>query len=234
MKDYFPAVEHGAQGSRTGHDLLQGNYESDFPGETMFSFYQVSPDVNWHDHEELQTVHALRNFPQGQLRNLNDSIRDIRAIITRVTHTALEKFSASDRKGGLYFAGHAVHIIQDSFSPSHAVREDVRSQILRDICTYGKRFAGVCYHKKVAIGDDRVWKENFRCTVNPAERDVTCLKDLAQQAVLATAGYLIVLARLESGQENDRATTLGRYFEDESSSVYSGYFRIEPTFLSGP
>ena len=115
-----------------------------------------------------------------------------------------------------YYAGHATHIIQDTFAPPHVTRSGDAVRML-DMCSYGRKVSGVCFH---AVLPDAVAEY-------PA-----FYPTLAGIAANATAGYLSVVADLyanasacKTWDENCETTVrnaLRDWFEPYSSD-YAGF-----------
>ena len=60
---------------------------------------------------------------------------------------------------GIFWIGHATHILQDSFSKAHTLRRAPSFKEIDDICTYGMEFESICFHKNYEdlMHGDRVW-----------------------------------------------------------------------------
>jgi hypothetical protein len=217
----FPNVLFGLNAVDTDNPLVLGNYQSDFPTGKMRDFYNAQ-SADWHNDGGLQQIHSLRGSENGVYRNNYYSCEAQKRTIRTASYKALEAFRSGDRNEGLYWIGHATHVIQDSFSAAHVKREGRR---IVEFCSYGKEFAGTCYHLSVDARD-YVWHQGLgSCTLDPNRRDADCLHDEAKWAVEATQGYLRIMGRLmNSPTELD--PQLNEYFSN-SSFAGQGYFRCE-------
>lgn len=217
----FPNVLYGLNAVDTDNPLVLGNYQSDFPSGKMLDFYNAR-DADWHNDGGLQQIHSLRGSENGVYRNNYYSCEAQRRTIRTASFKALEAFQTGDRDEGLYWIGHATHVIQDSFSEAHVQRDGRR---ITEFCSYGKEFPGICYHLSVDARD-YVWHQGLEpCTINPNRRDEDCLHKEAKWAVEATKGYLRMMGRLISSPA-ELDPPLNDYFSNASFSG-QGYFRCE-------
>jgi hypothetical protein len=217
----FPNVLYGLNAVDTDNPLVLGNYQSDFPSGKMRDFYNAQ-SADWHNDGALQHIHSLRGAENGIYRNNYYSCEAQRRTIRTASFKALEAFQAGDRNEGLYWVGHATHVIQDSFSAAHVNR---KGRQIVEFCSYGREFPGTCYHLSVDARD-YVWHQGLNsCTMDPNRRDEDCLRDEAQWAVEATQGYLRIMGRLMSSP-----TTLDPHLNEYFSNASipgQGYFRCE-------
>jgi hypothetical protein len=189
----YPAIAQGVAGIDSGNSMIKGNFESDFPSNRMQEFHDMPTDdsIDWHNDGRIQHIHSLRNIIGGQALSKQDSCKAIRANIINASRRAVDSYSAGAIEDGRYWLGHATHVIQDSFSNAHTTRsKDDGGRTISDICVYGASFDGICQHSSFD-SHDYVWRDKWSCRFNPNERDIDCLKNEAQNAVHATAAYLV-------------------------------------------
>jgi hypothetical protein len=218
----FPTVLYGLNAVDTDNPLVLGNYQSDFPSSKMRAFYNAL-NADWHNDGGLQQIHSLRGSENGFYRNNHYSCETQRRTIRTASHKALEAFQNGDRNEGLYWIGHATHVIQDSFSAAHVNRDQRR---IIEFCSYGKEFPGTCYHLSVDARD-YVWHQGLgSCTLDPNSRDADCLRDEAKWAVEATQGYLRTMGRLIGRSTTELDTPLNDYYSN-ANVTGQGYFRCE-------
>ena len=143
----------------------------------------------------LQHVHALRNRPAGGIANNLETCQSVGGAIGQALNRAATYLPNGDRYHYHYWIGHALHILQDSYSPAHVLRAGVEGQIVDGFCTYGVRTKGICYHHEVDPRD-RVWRaDSLRCTFDSDQRDWDCLVPAAQYAAVASADLLTELGQ---------------------------------------
>ncbi|MBF0297743.1 MAG: hypothetical protein HQK51_03435 [Oligoflexia bacterium] len=216
--NFYPSVKLGVPAVDTSNQLVRGSYETDFPGNKIKSHYGNVHD--WHNEDHLQSLHFLRKYSIGS--NLYQSCLDGTNLILEITNLAWENYKNGDMNSFNFWLGHACHIIQDSFSPAHARREGPDNKYIVDICSYGKKVPGACFHEKVEVDDDRVWRNSLNCSMNPFNRPFNCLKPLAQSSVNATTSYLVAVARALMA-DKDPAIMVKMFF----SFMGGGYFSCE-------
>ena len=191
----LPPVAEGEHAASSRHPMIRGNFETDFPTQAMFGFYRVDPKVNWHQDGRLQFIHGLRNF-SGQKASSNlGTCLAVRGALVRAAAHALAYFRAGDEDAGLYWSGHGLHILQDSYSPAHAIRDGVQGREVREFCTYSVQFPGICFHTKLDVRD-RIWRQDrLDCALNPEQRSWNCLTEFGQYAAEASLGFLVAIQR---------------------------------------
>ena len=189
----------------------------------MLDYYQLPEGADWQHDPKLQNIHSLRNYPDGQLQSARDACLGVRKLISDATAHALSLYQQRDHDQGFYFIGHATHTIQDSFSKAHGRRTGDDHRSLSEVCTFGREFAGICYHGIGQLPYDRVWFNTLSCALDPGVRNFDCLTDEAKSASRATAGYLYAVFLLLSGRESLVDDVLARTFDHDASNSYSGY-----------
>lgn len=222
--EYFPTVSPVTGGLSTGHPIVQGNYHSDFPNEGILSFYGLSSGSSsgWHDSPHVQNVHFLRNRNEGIFESAFSACLGATENIVRITKKGMDHWREGQVHEGNFWIGHALHIIQDSFSMAHTKRDGHHKKEIVDICTYRHDLPGVCYHPPVSE-DDRIWKNTLPCQTDPGNRGSSCLKDEAREAVMASVGYLLAVARLREGLAQEVDSTLRDYFSGHSFGDHGGF-----------
>ncbi len=225
--DFFPMVEYGDNGVFSDHPIVDGNYSTDFPDTRMKEHYGFTDDMSsseWANHPGLMTIHSLRNQnPDGTLQAKVDAYLEWKGRIFSATKHALTVYQSGNVEEGLYWFGHNLHMIQDSFSPAHTARvskNDIAFMAMTDLNSYGIEVEGIGYHHTVDIGD-RIWANNS-CW-NPSCREWECLRGEAQAASTAGGGYLYVVAELIKGNLTNIDDTLEKYFEGDINIPNSGY-----------
>ncbi|WP_141732175.1 hypothetical protein [Oligoflexus tunisiensis] len=186
----YPSIAKGVAGIDTGNAMVRGNFETDFPSRRMKEFHKMPDNVDWHNDGRIQHIHSLRDFAGGQPLGLRDSCVAIRTNILDAARQAIASYQAGHTEDGQYWLGHAAHVIQDSFSPAHSERHGAGRQLIGNICVYGIDVPGLCKHDSVDVRD-RIWRSKFSCQMDPNNRGYSCLKDEAQDAVNATAAFLV-------------------------------------------
>jgi hypothetical protein len=188
----------------------------------MMRDYYGAFGENWHKSPRLQAMHSLRGYSDDGVESLVDACNSIQDTILEASKTAVEFIMDGSEDEGYTFIGHAAHIIQDSFSAAHTNRSGSDLRGIEDICTYGRKFSGVCYHRDIEIGSDRVWKGSASCTFDPNARGMDCLKPVAVFAVKATAGYLVEMAHLLEDMSIVEPN-LNRYFSEPGEFDLGGF-----------
>jgi hypothetical protein len=230
---FFPTVTSGDSCKGTSNNLLNGDCHTDWPDDNdeLVTYYGVSAS-DWQTDPRVQELHFLRNYPGDQLESAKQTCVNVQGLIVEATKRGLNYWAQNNKERALYWFGHSLHMIQDSFAPPHTRRGGYSDRVLSDVCTYAKEFSGVCYHEKVASGD-RVWSDKLSCQLNPNDRSWGCLVTLAQEAANASTGYLRVVARhIQTNMAGDVAPALNDWYSKASPDVYESYFDCNP--LPGP
>ncbi len=233
----FPKVASGDYGRGTANPIVQGNHATDFPNRIsgkIKAFYgsNASKLSQWHDDGSLQSIHFLRDYPNGSLVSFSTACQTGVSRIINAVKEAQRLHQAGNANESLYFLGHATHIVQDSFAPAHTRRNGDQLRNIADICSYGKDQSGVCKHPKVDfsspedlldLDQDRPWGGGMSCQLNPNDRSWGCLKKEAQAAAKASAGLMIAFARYRNASASDLEAAL-KYNLGNPSDENSGYF----------
>jgi MYXO-CTERM domain-containing protein len=225
--NFFPALASGADGSNTSNWLMKGGYATDFPDSVMSTKYGVSVG-DWDLWPDLQDLHFLRNWVGTDgVESAREACLSALAHVVEASGWAVYAWQLADQNAGLYWMGHATHVIQDSFALPHTDRSGTLYRKLDAVCSYGRQVSGVCFHQSPDVGD-RVWNSNFLCQIDPSNRSWDCLLGEAQAAALATAGYLRVMGRyLIGGATGDLPALLQAYFTGGATDDYVDYFHCE-------
>lgn len=233
--DFFPVPAKGVAGADTGNNIVRGNFETDFPQKKFLDFYEAEnrvPGIGWiawHESPRLQHLHALRNRPDAVTVDAFAGCQQSTKAIGTAMKKALEQLRLDQASAdGQHWLGHATHIIQDSFSPAHVVRDGKQ---LLDHCTYGARSEGVCYHEE-SDERDRIWKQDGgSCEFDPNQRNWACLIPEAKAAAMATAGFLALAGRLALEPDAPVDSTLRAWMHGDDKSYEGGYFDCRPIGL---
>jgi MYXO-CTERM domain-containing protein len=225
---FFPLVAKGASCSDTTNDLLKGNCHTDWPdaNDELVTVYGVSA-ADWQNDPSVQELHFLRNYPSDHVDSSKQACVDVRWLVANATQRGLAYWSVGNQASALYWFGHCLHMIQDSFADSHAKRSGTNFRILGDICTYAKQFPGICYHSTLSTAD-RVWSDALSCQLNPIDRSWDCLLARAQQASIASSGYLRVVARhILAGMTGSIDASLEDWYAKTAPDNFEGYFSCD-------
>lgn len=230
----FPGVGEDENGQTSRNMILRGGYATDNTnsvGEfSLNEFYGQPADQNLAYLGPFQHHHFLRDFGEANVDGSNETCTKAKETVVRATVEAMNQFGRNDDRF-LFFLGHAIHVLQDSFSPAHVRRSEDGYEI-RESCVYDKKIPNVCEHLLFDLRDS-IWR-NLSCD----RRDWSCLTDGAQMATSMTAGFLFVSAQLamaarvfpHSRQNESRAAEaiiraeLTNFFENPLVEG-GGYFR---------
>jgi hypothetical protein len=224
---FYPRIYSGEDCVTSTNPLVLGNGATDFPDDVIAAFYRADPD-HWHDSPTLQDLHFLRNWVGADgVETPREACVGAQQRVIEATRKAGEAWRSGWTTDAYYWIGHATHILQDSFATPHTLRMGAYLRTLVDVCTYDRELPGVCYHSTVATGD-RVWETTFSCEFSPDDRSWDCLTPEAQDAALATTGYLLVVGRwLNAGAVGDVGPRLETWFTGPAVDIYTGYFSCE-------
>ena len=216
--------------------ITEGNRRVDWPKEMLIHmnaglFAYVSAVTRHTERPENQRLHFL-------LDDRNDSAEaaaDARGAVTESTLGATRAWTL-ERGRALALLGQANHILQDSFSPAHTVRDETRNHCIVKVKAFIDRADGfetpdIEYHgtSSDTIGHttslDSIYREGRDCHEPTSAQDVeACLSEPAKLARQATAEYLRVarrlVARATAGAELSEADVedaLAPYYDDRLS-----------------
>jgi hypothetical protein len=192
--------------------IAEGNRRVDWPKELLIHLNSsivayLNAVIEYGERPENQRMHFL-------LSDRNDSreaAADSRAEIERLTLEAVRDESR-DRKRALTRIGRACHVLQDSFSEAHTVREPdhpERPWCIRKLKSYIARAPGygtpdIEYHGgdgSDGVGHtttlDSIYRAGRDChEPDGAERVEACLSETSTRARLGTRDYLALVRRL--------------------------------------
>ena len=231
---FFPENPKFENGYDSRNDLVRGNYLTDFPDQSrpneldLRLLFHIDRNSDWHTDPKVQRLHFLRSYSRD-LKTLESVPNTIHSAIQTILHMSQRAFGLweTDRRLALQHLGIATHIIQDGFSLAHVSRKSQDDWFkISDICTFGSKWPGVCYHGVVDgnqnIMDDIVW-DYSKCIGSESE---SCLKENAMKAVETTAGFLTTFAEvlIIDGESELLNKSLTDFFGVKNSRVGSGYF----------
>ncbi len=229
--DFYSPIPSGENGLRSSIPMIQGVTRSDIPDAEMLRRYNVSA-ADWHTTPDLQGLHFLRNYDEKDgTVSFEDACQDSRQRLVDATLEAWQAMTDGNSARGMYYLGHALHMIQDSFSPAHTQREGNDLKSLTDICAYDRPQSEACVHQELDPRD-RVWKATIACQINPDLRTWDCLNRAAQQSVYASTGFLVMFADAwlsRTQQSNTIGSHLFDYLETPRWERLSGYFHCGQT-----
>jgi hypothetical protein len=197
--------------------IVEGNRRVDWPQELLLHLNNGVPAyalalTEYTDREENQRFHFLL----GRRNDTRAAFQEAWHELTELTVTAAELWP-TQRARALTLIGRAQHLLQDSFSEAHAVREPDNSEqpwCVRTIKAYVERDDGfdtpdVLYHgveeheEGVTIGhvtpQDSLYRPGRDCH-SPDDRAAVerCLNTAATRARLASRDHLAAMLRIVS------------------------------------
>lgn len=173
----------GLVGALATNPIVKGVYCSDFPDNSKCTFNlakfwygEKANEIDWHNGAFTQSLHFLRDYDQKNgLMSAHKACLEGRRKIIGIAQNAAVQWSKGNTENSLFLIGHAAHVIQDSFSHAHVLRENVAGKFkIKDICYYGddkrqelkiirKEFMA-CFHPTIisnsveeAILGDSIW-----------------------------------------------------------------------------
>lgn len=226
--------------------------------DELTKFYGNNPSAGV---GRVQALHSCRSWTGhnrglGYIESAFGACIKIRQTIIKATQNALECWFGNG-KGGYEWIGHALHIIEDSFSEKHATRND--NMELLDFHTSSRDFAHkeeegsrlktVHRHNDGELDEDPV-QIDTEWSINPLDWVHFDNKNRRlMSAALADAGYLEIVSTLikemHNPDESDPAEHLEKlknnarkylneYFDGEKTvSVISSTFHGHPYTING-
>lgn len=163
----------GLFGYKARNMVIHGNFATDFPQQTkVFNLAEFwdNPKIDEFENASSQSLHFLRNYLDSvTLDSAYSTCMSAREIIKKITLEALKRWDANDKARALFLVGHALHTIQDSFSPAHTQRtDDNQNNDIKQICFFGSNMRKnfdltnktikkqLCYHS-TPDSDDAIW-----------------------------------------------------------------------------
>lgn len=223
----FPEVQPNQIAQDSSNQIVLGSLATDLPSQKpdflikLNDFYELTPPDNLWDSTQFEHLHFMRSWTATSYVSSSDACRISKEHIISRTIDGLKIWN-SDREKALFFIGHALHAVQDSFSLAHTQRSPNGQDIL-DICIWKKPVPGICFHSEPDTRD-LIW--NGVACVNSGRFD--CMKPEAKLAVNVSADFLKSVARAQhlGGTEAIVRRELTRFFEDRSDpAYYFGYFQ---------
>ncbi|MGZ3692239.1 MAG: hypothetical protein ACXVAX_12095, partial [Pseudobdellovibrio sp.] len=149
----------GLFGYKSQNMVIHGNFSTDFPGQTNvfdLAAYWNNPQIGKFENADSQVLHFLRNYKDSvTLDSAYNTCMQARENIKKVTLSALNYWENNDRVKALFLIGHALHTIQDSFSPAHTRRAgDDNNNDLQKVCFFGGQI-----YRKMNLSDKHVRNE---------------------------------------------------------------------------
>jgi hypothetical protein len=187
--------------------IAEGNRRVDWPRELLVHMNNsivayADALTAYTEAPENQKLHFLLTDTNGSEEAAQDSIDEMR----RLTVEALELWT-SNRSRALFLVGRVNHILQDSFSHAHAVRDPDDGWCIRKVKAYIRRAPGydtpdIEYHgaKDDTVGHatsaDSIYREGRDCHEPDSREEVEeCLSEEAQRARFASREYLALVRR---------------------------------------
>lgn len=212
--------------------IAEGNRRVDWPKEllvhmntSVLSYAHALTEYT--DRPENQRLHFLLTDKNDSEEAARDSLDEIRS----ASIEAIELWNFN-RDRALALIGRANHIVQDSFSAAHAVRDVERDWCIVKVKAYIPRAPGfqtsdIEFHggnSDDTIGhtttQDSIYRAGRDChEPDGVERVEACLSETAQRARLATRDYLRVVREAtgryiaDDAESPDPAGALGEDFE---------------------
>ena len=207
------------QGQKSQCPIIRGNFATDKPDVIKESWdirkfqkeaFNIDMSEDTHVGPNRQGFHALRNFNTGANGKLQPwsnkaSCEEVQKIIKTSSRAAADKWKKLEiNTESQYLIGTATHTIQDSFSHAHTQRDSDTTNFTQ-LCTYGEKFEGVCYHSMLDAGtDDFIWYWST---------GLLFMKPEARMASYTTTAYLLHMLRINK---------MGKDFETEIKDFFAG------------
>jgi hypothetical protein len=189
-------------------EIADGNRRVDWPKELLVQLNAsplayVNAITEYTERPENQKLHFLLT----DVNVTRDAVRDSVDEMKRLSVEAVQDWSR-ERSLALSLLGRATHIIQDSFSKAHAVRDDDRGDCIVQVKAYIERApgadnAGLAFHGGREIDtightttEDSIYRKGRECHEPEGRASVeACLNASAKRARLATRDYLGLVHR---------------------------------------
>jgi len=194
--------------------IAEGNRRVDWPLELLVHLNNgvvayILALTAYTERPEVQRFHFLLSDTNDTPQAFADASEELERLSREAVH-----LWPSERVRALTLIGRANHLLQDSFSPAHAVREADNADApwcVRTIKAYidrkdgfdgpGILYHGVDEHEGATLGhttpEDSLYREGRDCHEPTAASDVErCLSVPAQRARLASRNYLSMIHEL--------------------------------------
>lgn len=203
--------------------LTQGNRHTDAAAGTALEayFHASDPTADLFFGGTYQHLHFNVDYAtaagMGWIGTQRKACLDARGSIIEATYKARERMLAQNTQEALYFLGHALHIIQDSFAPAHTSREALSYHKLLDVNVWNLTYVppSLTAHESVDGGDEG-WPAG-------ATHDAANFKPQGGAALQASKGYLLRASKLLSNPNLSIDLTLNAFF-DTATDGTDGFF----------
>jgi hypothetical protein len=217
VSDRFPQTEID--------DIIEGNRRVDFPKELLVHLNNSIVDYTnallaYHDKSENQPLHFLLN----ERNNSRQAAREAHQRVKEYTLQAVDLWNR-DRVRALTLVGRNCHIIQDSYSEAHTVRDEENPFCVKQVKAYMPRDPGfeqgVLFHggrSGDTVGhvtpQDSIYIEGRQCRAPEGEAAVReCLQPFARHAITATSDYLRLVSSLARQRAADPEQAIDDYID---------------------
>ncbi|HEY3494071.1 MAG TPA: hypothetical protein VGK73_05265 [Polyangiaceae bacterium] len=219
--------------------IAEGNRRVDWPLELLVRLNAspvayVQAIAEYTDRPENQKLHFLLSDVNTTREAVADSVAEIR----RLSVEGVGRW-AHERSRALALFGRATHIIQDSFSKAHSIRDGEREDCIEDVKAYIERAegaddTGVTFHggREVdTIGhtttEDSIYREGRDCHEPAGREEVeTCLNGSAQRARLATRDYLGMVHRAVARSVGELEGSAEEILSPDFDAYVTSHFRL--------
>ena len=218
--------------------IAEGNRRTDWPKEMLVHMNSgpliyVQRLTKYTNEPENQRMHFLLSDKNTSQEAAADSLEKIRALTRESGETWLK-----NPERALTLAGQATHIIQDSFSTAHTVRDFDDGWCIQSVKAYLRRADGFAtsdieYHGRPDGGEvghatveDSIYLESNACQ-KPEGRDniEDCFNETATRARLGTMEYLTLLDEVFKNKADESDTS-----EEELDIALEGFFKDHFSF----
>ncbi len=218
----FPSLQYEKCRQEGFNPILRGNCDTDRSSGTPLTKYYGKDTFN---DGNMQHLHFNLDYSSKSdvtwIASRRETCERTRKAIIQATVIANKEWRAGHKDTALYWLGHALHPIQDSFPSAHSVRTGTNNRTPVDISIWGQSTPppSLRNHDSIADGDN-AWKAGC----NPADYD--CYKDVAKAAVNASAGYLRVASTIFHAAAPNVQAEVTHYLDDATDN-HAGYFRCD-------
>jgi hypothetical protein len=218
----FPSLQYEKCRQEGFNPILRGNCDTDRSSGTPLTKYYGKDTFN---DGGMQHLHFNLDYVSRKditwIASRRETCERTRKTLIEAMVIANKEWRAGRKDSALYWVGHALHPIQDSFPAAHAVRTGVNNRTPVDISIWGQSTPPPSLRNHDSIPDgDNAWKTGC----NPSSYD--CYKDVAKAAVNASAGYLRVASTIFHAAAPNVEAEVTHYMDDATDN-YAGYFRCE-------
>ncbi|RLB55159.1 MAG: hypothetical protein DRJ42_06985 [Deltaproteobacteria bacterium] len=196
--------------------ILDGNRRVDWPRELLIQLNvglhaYVAEILDYTNDPDLQADHFLLSSRDSY----EEAAASAHARLRGLTREAVDGW-ATDRRRALTLVGAGLHLIQDSHSEAHSVRDRAAGCVIRikayiardegfltdDIEFHGREDAKIGH----TTADDSIFNGTIECRrPEGAEAVRACLRESAEDAVTASTDYLVLVIGLAEAGPWDAA-----------------------------